>query len=134
MLRGFRWRIVAILFLSTVINYIDRQTLSVLAPLLKRHEGLKIVLEHITTREGVAFVEANPGRMGGTITPPRPSTGSTSTAPMSARASSVASHTRATACTASPIPPLLGHFALVETIHLVFLEETDKSLFESFHF
>jgi ACS family hexuronate transporter-like MFS transporter len=32
---GFRWRIVAILFLSTVINYIDRQTLSVLAPLLK---------------------------------------------------------------------------------------------------
>jgi ACS family hexuronate transporter-like MFS transporter len=35
MLNGFRWRIVAILFLSTVINYIDRQTLSVLAPLLK---------------------------------------------------------------------------------------------------
>lgn len=32
---GFRWWIVAILFLSTVINYIDRQTLSVLAPLLK---------------------------------------------------------------------------------------------------
>ncbi len=35
MLNGLRWRIVAILFLSTVINYIDRQTLSVLAPLLK---------------------------------------------------------------------------------------------------
>ena len=41
----------------------------VLFPLLKRHPGLKIVLEHITTREGVAFVEAHPDRMGGTITP-----------------------------------------------------------------
>ena len=40
-----------------------------LAPLLKRHPGLKIVLEHITTREGVQFVEAHPGRLGGTITP-----------------------------------------------------------------
>src|SRR3954465_8702840 len=30
-----RWRIGALLFLSTVINYIDRQTLSVLAPTLK---------------------------------------------------------------------------------------------------
>jgi ACS family hexuronate transporter-like MFS transporter len=39
MLSGFRWRIVAILFLSTVINYIDRQTLSVLAPLLKTEYG-----------------------------------------------------------------------------------------------
>jgi hypothetical protein len=27
------------------------------------------VLEHITTREGVQFVEAHPGRLGGTITP-----------------------------------------------------------------
>lgn len=39
MLTGMRWRIVAILFLSTVINYIDRQTLSVLAPLLKTEHG-----------------------------------------------------------------------------------------------
>ena len=31
----FRWYIGALLFLSTVINYIDRQTLSVLAPYLK---------------------------------------------------------------------------------------------------
>ena len=28
----FRWWIAALLFLSTTINYIDRQTLSVLAP------------------------------------------------------------------------------------------------------
>ena len=32
---GIRWRIVSLLFLSTVINYIDRQNLSVLAPHLK---------------------------------------------------------------------------------------------------
>ena len=30
-----RWYIGGLLFLSTVINYIDRQTLSVLAPMLK---------------------------------------------------------------------------------------------------
>jgi MFS transporter, ACS family, hexuronate transporter len=31
-----RWSIAALLFFSTVINYIDRQTLNVLAPQLKR--------------------------------------------------------------------------------------------------
>src|SRR5260370_13077018 len=31
-----RWRIGALLFASTVINYIDRQTLSLLAPYLKQ--------------------------------------------------------------------------------------------------
>ena len=54
------------------VDIFDREAVfldKVLAPLLKRHAGLKIVLEHITTKEGVAFVEANPGRMGGTITP-----------------------------------------------------------------
>jgi dihydroorotase len=54
------------------VDIFDREAVfldKVMAPLLKRHEGLKVVLEHITTREGVAFVEANPGRMGGTITP-----------------------------------------------------------------
>ena len=54
------------------VDIFDREAVfldKVLAPLLKRHQGLKVVLEHITTREGVAFVEANPGRMGGTITP-----------------------------------------------------------------
>src|SRR5262245_66133110 len=33
--RHLRWYIGGLLFLSTVINYIDRQTLSVLAPYLK---------------------------------------------------------------------------------------------------
>src|SRR5262249_1353162 len=41
----------------------------VLSPLLRRHQGLKGVLEHITTPEGVAFAEAQPGRLGGPITP-----------------------------------------------------------------
>lgn len=35
-LRGLRWYIGGLLFLSTVINYIDRQTLSVLAPYLQK--------------------------------------------------------------------------------------------------
>ena len=34
-IRHLRWYIGGLLFLSTVINYIDRQTLSVLAPYLK---------------------------------------------------------------------------------------------------
>ena len=34
-----RWYIAGVLFLSTVINYIDRQTLSVLAPDIKREFG-----------------------------------------------------------------------------------------------
>jgi MFS transporter, ACS family, hexuronate transporter len=34
-IRGLRWYIGSLFFLSTVINYIDRQTLSVLAPYLK---------------------------------------------------------------------------------------------------
>jgi dihydroorotase len=54
------------------VDIFDREAVfldKVLAPLLKRHAGLKIVLEHITTKEGVQFVEANPGRLGGTITP-----------------------------------------------------------------
>jgi ACS family hexuronate transporter-like MFS transporter len=34
-IRRLRWYIGALLFLSTVINYIDRQTLSVLAPIIK---------------------------------------------------------------------------------------------------
>ncbi|MDO8932361.1 MAG: amidohydrolase family protein, partial [Rhodocyclaceae bacterium] len=54
------------------VDLFDREAVfldKVLFPLLKRHPGQKIVLEHITTREGVAFVEAHPERMGGTITP-----------------------------------------------------------------
>ena len=37
--RGLRWYIGGLLFLSTVVNYIDRQTLSVLGPLLKIDYG-----------------------------------------------------------------------------------------------
>ncbi len=33
--RNLRWIIGGVLFLSTVVNYIDRQTLSVLAPYIK---------------------------------------------------------------------------------------------------
>jgi dihydroorotase len=54
------------------VDIFDREAVfldKVLAPLLKRHQGLKVVLEHITTAEGVAFVEANSPRVGGTITP-----------------------------------------------------------------
>ncbi len=54
------------------VDIFDREAVfldKVLAPLIERHQGLKVVLEHITTREGVAFVEAHAGRMGGTITP-----------------------------------------------------------------
>ena len=35
-IRALRWWIGAILFASTVINYVDRQTLSILAPFLKQ--------------------------------------------------------------------------------------------------
>ncbi len=38
-IRGLRWYIGLVLFLSTVINYIDRQTLSVLAPDIKHEFG-----------------------------------------------------------------------------------------------
>src|SRR5471032_2742482 len=58
------------------VDIFDREAVfldKVLAPLIKRHPGLKVVLEHITTKEGVAFVEAHAGRVGGqigaTITP-----------------------------------------------------------------
>ena len=57
---------------DAAVDIFDREAVfleRVLTPLLKRHEGLKVVLEHITTREGVAFVEAGGARVGGTITP-----------------------------------------------------------------
>ena len=44
--------------------FIDR----VLAPLLQRHPRLKLVLEHITTREGIEFVKSAGERIGGTLT------------------------------------------------------------------
>jgi dihydroorotase len=38
-------------------------------PLLKRHQGLKVVVEHVTTAETVDLVRAHAGRAAGTITP-----------------------------------------------------------------
>jgi len=45
-------------------EFIDR----VLRPIVDDHPGLKVVLEHITTAEGVRFVEDGPDRVAGTIT------------------------------------------------------------------
>lgn len=39
-LRGLRWWIVGLVFLATLINYIDRSTISVLAPVITRDLGL----------------------------------------------------------------------------------------------
>lgn len=53
------------------VDIFDREAVfldRVLAPLLREHAGLRVVLEHVTTAEGVAFVEAGGGRLGGTIT------------------------------------------------------------------
>lgn len=53
------------------VDIFDREAVfieRVLSGILHRHPGLKVVMEHITTEEGVAFVRANAGRMGGTIT------------------------------------------------------------------
>lgn len=45
--------------------FIDR----ILLPLLERLPGLKIVLEHVTTRHGVEVVRAHRPRLGATLTP-----------------------------------------------------------------
>src|SRR5215210_5946649 len=39
-LRGLRWWIISLVFLATLINYIDRLTISVLAPVITRDLGL----------------------------------------------------------------------------------------------
>ncbi|HEY8118737.1 MAG TPA: dihydroorotase [Methylophilaceae bacterium] len=44
--------------------FIDRH----MVPLLKRHPGLRIVFEHITTRDAAQFVAAAPDNVGATIT------------------------------------------------------------------
>jgi len=41
----------------------------VLAPAVKRFDGLKVVLEHVTTRAGVEFVKSARAGVAGTITP-----------------------------------------------------------------
>jgi dihydroorotase len=53
------------------VDVFDREQVfieRVLAPLLQRHPGLKVVLEHITTRQAVEFVQAAPAHIGATIT------------------------------------------------------------------
>jgi len=40
-----------------------------LAPLVERHAGLRVVFEHITTKEAAAFVTEAPPRVAATITP-----------------------------------------------------------------
>ncbi|MFZ5495459.1 MAG: MFS transporter [Verrucomicrobiota bacterium] len=52
----YRWRIVALLFFLSVINYLDRQSLSVLAPTLRRELGFTTVeYSYIVTSFLVAF-------------------------------------------------------------------------------
>ena len=53
------------------VDVFDRERVFVelvLAPLIERHAGLKVVLEHITTREAAEFVMAAPPRVAATIT------------------------------------------------------------------
>ncbi|MEB3265517.1 MAG: dihydroorotase [Cyanobacteriota bacterium] len=54
------------------IDIFDREAVFLerhLEPLLQRHPGLKVVLEHITTAEAVAFVEGASPQLAATITP-----------------------------------------------------------------
>jgi dihydroorotase len=41
----------------------------VFEPLMIRHPGLRAVMEHVTTAEGVAFVKRHSGRLAATVTP-----------------------------------------------------------------
>jgi dihydroorotase len=53
------------------VDVFDREKVfieRVLAPLVGRHSGLKVVLEHITTGEAAAYVTAAPPRVAATIT------------------------------------------------------------------
>ena len=54
------------------VDIFDREAVfldRVLVPLRRDHPGLKVVLEHVTTAEGVAFVEAAEPGLAATITP-----------------------------------------------------------------
>lgn len=53
------------------VDVFDREAVFVresLAPLLDRHPTLKVVLEHVSTAEGVAFVASTPANVAATIT------------------------------------------------------------------
>lgn len=54
------------------VDVFDREAVFIeraLAPMLKRHPGLKVVFEHITTEQAVAFVLASGPKVAATITP-----------------------------------------------------------------
>lgn len=54
------------------VDVFDRERVFIertLAPLVERFQGLKVVMEHITTREAAAFVSAAPARIAATLTP-----------------------------------------------------------------
>jgi len=54
------------------VDIFDRERMfidTLLAPLVDRYEGLKVVFEHVTTREAVDFVTAAPSRVAATVTP-----------------------------------------------------------------
>jgi dihydroorotase len=54
------------------VDVFDREAVFVtreLAPLRARYPALRIVLEHVTTAEGVAFVSTDPGPTAATVTP-----------------------------------------------------------------
>jgi dihydroorotase len=54
------------------VDIFDRERVfieRVLEPLVDRWQGLKVVLEHVSTAEGVEFVRSSPPRVAATITP-----------------------------------------------------------------
>ncbi|EHQ53299.1 dihydroorotase [Ectothiorhodospira sp. PHS-1] len=54
------------------VDVFDREAVfidQVLAPLVEHFQGLKVVLEHITTAQAVAFVRQAPDRVAATVTP-----------------------------------------------------------------
>jgi dihydroorotase len=56
---------------DSAVDIFDREAVFIqrhLIPLLKRHPDLKIVLEHLTTADGVAFVQSAPDNVAATIT------------------------------------------------------------------
>jgi len=57
---------------DTAVDIFDREAVfmeKTLVPLLRRHAGLKVVVEHATTAETVDLVRAHAPRVAGTITP-----------------------------------------------------------------
>lgn len=56
---------------DTDVDVFDREAVFIdrhLAPLVERFTGLKVVLEHITTRDAAEYVRSAPARVGATIT------------------------------------------------------------------